>query len=297
MEFSAIIPTYKREVELPKCLNSIVEQQELPAEVVLIDDDQISENNLSKYRQLLNKSGVGLNYHKKDHSKETKGSSASRNIGISLAKSEIVFILDDDLILEPDFFKNIMDVWRDKKQENLLGVGGIITNNRKKSPMEKFYNRIFGLTAEFKWDINNACFQSWDDDITNQEKGFYVHGGVCSYDKNKAEELGFTVFSGGREALEDVDFCLRAKNRNYFFIIEPKAKVFHDHQSAGKEDKFLSAQKESRNRKMIFKKNCPQSLGNRIHFIWSNTGWILRQFLSGNFKKGLGLTRGFFKNL
>ncbi len=295
MKFSVVIPTYKREEELAKCLNSIVKQKKLPEEVVLIDDDELSGYFLDKHKKSFENANIDLRCYKKNQQKEKRGSSTSRNIGLSLAKNDIVFIFDDDLILEEGFFQGIIKVWEENKNENLLGVGGVITNNRKKTRIEKLYNKIFGLDSEFSWDVNKACFQAWDDNIKKREKGFYVHGGVCSYDKKKAQKLGFTVFGGGREALEDVDFCLRAKKNNYFFIIEPEARVFHDHESTGKEDKFDSAQKESRNRKKIFKTNCSQSLKNKLYFTWGSIGWILRQFLSGNFKKAWGLSRGLIK--
>ena len=65
--------------------------------------------------------------------------------------------------------------------------------------------------------------------------------------------LKFSNFSGGRTALEDVDFCLRAKNKGYHFIIEPKAELYHYPSVVSRESQFLMGYKESFNRKIIFK--------------------------------------------
>jgi GT2 family glycosyltransferase len=137
------------------------------------------------------------------------------------------------------------------------------------------------------------AFQVWDDKIEKEENGFYSHGGVCSYKKELVKELdGFSVFGGGRTALEDVDFCLRAKNKGYCFIVNPEAKVIHNHQSNKQESKFLMGHKEGYNRKIIFKNNCEKGIINNIKFSWANIGWILRQFLVGNFSKGFGMIKG-----
>lgn len=230
---------------------------------------------------------------KKIIQKRNCGLAESKNIGLRLAKNNILFILDDDLVLDEDFFEKIMKVWEENKNDkNLIGVGGIIKNNRKKGRIEKFYNKIFGLESAWKWDITPVGFQVWDEGIREKEKGYYAHGGVCSYNKNLAQKLGFVTFSGGRTALEDIDFCLRAKNKGYYFIIEPEAKVFHKQSSVGREKDFLIGFKESYNRKIIFKDNCQKSFKNYLWFFWANIGWILRQLLAIHSSRFFGMIKG-----
>ncbi len=294
MNFSVVIPTYNREKDLLGCVESIVGQMVLPSEVIVIDDGALPKESIEKIGTILQNCKVNLRYYKKNHSQEPRGSSASRNIGLKIASNEILFILDDDLILDQEFFDGIMRVWQKNKDENLIGVGGIIINNRKKGGLEKIYNKIFGLTSKYSWDVNAVGFQIWDNWIQKKEKGYYAHGGVCSYNKNLAQKVVFTTFSGGRTALEDVDFCLRAKNRSYYFIIEPKARVFHKQSLVSKEKNFLIGFKEGYNRKIIFKNICKKNIKNLLCFYWANIGWTLRQFLAGHFSKGTGMIKGLF---
>jgi GT2 family glycosyltransferase len=291
MKFSVIIPTYQRQRELEVCLTSILRQDLLPAEIIIVDDDSLSEEFVKYWQKEAAVQQVNFVYYKKNQETETRGSSSSRNIGIKLAKEKIFFILDDDLNLENYFFSKIISDWN--SDEKLLGVGGVIINNRKKSIWEKRYNKFFGLNAELSWDINNNGFQSWDDGIDGRQVAFYVHGGVCAYNKDLVQALGgFTVFSGGREALEDLDFCWRAKNAGYYFFIEPLARVFHAHSQSGREDEFTAGLKESANRKKIFAKFGGQYFIDKLSFYWANIGWISRLVAKLKFKKVLGMIKG-----
>ena len=110
--------------------------------------------------------------------------------------------------------------------------------HRQKPRLERLYTKVFGMDSEYSWDINDMSFQVWDDGITKREKGYYTHGGggACSYKKVsfRRREV-FSTFSGGRTALENVDFSLHAKNQGYYSIMEPSAKVFHKKTSQSKE--------------------------------------------------------------
>jgi GT2 family glycosyltransferase len=296
MNFEVIIPTYKREQELKNCLDSIYSQNLMPKRIIIIDDDFLPPKFISKEKTKFLKKNVNFFHYVKDHSYEPRGSNESRNKGIDLAKEEIVFIFDDDVILEKDFFSEIMKVWKEKKTDNnLIGVGGVIKNNRRKSRLEKIYNIIFGLSSKYNWDVNDAGFQVWDDHIKKQEKGYYIHGGACSYKKLLVDKVGgFAIFRGGRGGGVDPDFSLRSKNKGYYFIIEPEAKVIHKKNETFRENSFLSGFKDIYNRKTFFNHNCKKSFKNYIHFYWANIGWILRKVLVGHFLSVAGMIKGLF---
>jgi len=293
MNFSVIIPTYNREKDLKECIDSILAQTLIPNEVLVIDDGSLPKDVIDGIISDCNNRGIELIYYKKNHLIERRGLAESKNIASKLVTHDLFFILDDDLILDDDFFRKILKVWSENKDSFLIGVGGIIKNNRKKSKLERFYNSIFSLNSRYSWDINEVAFQVWDEGITRQEKGYYTHGGVCSYKRSLVQEMGgFSTFGGGRTALEDVDFCLRAKNKGYYFIIEPLAKVIHKKSLQSKEKDFLIGFKESQNRKLIFDHHCQKSWGRYLQFYWANVGWILGQIVLGNFSRGFGMIKG-----
>lgn len=297
MKFSVAIPTYNREKDLSELLESILKQSVKPEEVIIIDDGNLSADFIQRQGLNFKEKGVDFIYYKKDHSKERRGLSESKNIGLKLARNEIIFILDDDLELEDSFFEEIMKIWKENENEKkLIGVGGWIKNQRNQTIFEKIFNRIFGLSSKNLWDVNDVGYQVWDTNLKSPKRCYYFHGGVASYRKNLVENLGgFETFLGGRTALEDVEFSLKAKKSGFYFIINPQAKVFHKQSEISKESDFLIGFKESQNRKIIFEKHCKKDLFHKIWFFWASFGWILRQFLAANFKKGLGMTWGFLK--
>ena len=75
----------------------------------------------------------------------------------------------------------------------------------------------------------------------------------------------FSTFRSGRTALEDVDFCLRAKKRGYYFILEPNARVIHNTSKNTREKKYIMGIKESYNRRIIFKNNCAQDFKSYVY--------------------------------
>ena len=297
LNFSAILPTYNREKELAKLLETILKQTVKPNEVIIIDDGNLPAEFVQKQKEIFEQKRIEFIYYKKDHSKERRGSAESRNIGLKLAKNEILFILDDDLELEENFFEEIIKIWEENKSnEKLIGVGGWIKNQRRQNILEKIYHKIFGLSSKIAWDVNDVGFQVWDTKIKGAIKCYYFHGGVASYRGSLVKQLGgFETFFGGRTALEDVELALKAKKTGFYFIINPKAKCIHKESKISKENDFLVGFKESQNRKIIFKRHCPQDFFHKIWFFWASFGWTLRQFLVGNFKKGLGMIFGFIK--
>jgi len=297
LKFSAIIPTYNREKDLNELIDTILKQTLKPNELIIIDDGELVKDFILKRKKEMELQRIGFVYYKKDHTKERRGLSESKNIGLNLAKNEIVFFLDDDLELKEGFFEEIIKIWERFKDDNkLIGVGGWITNLRKKTTIEKFYDKIFGISSRILWDVNDIGFQVWDTNLKEPIRGYYIHGGVSSYKREMLKELGgFETFLGGRTALEDVELCLKAKLRGLYFIINPKAEVFHKNSQISHEKSYIIGFKESQNRKIIFEKYCKQDFFHKARFFWANIGWILRQFFAGNFSKGWGMLVGFIK--
>jgi len=291
ISLSIIVTTKDREKDLIECVRSIAKQIVLPDEVIVVDDGNISGAVKDSIQSLLHNSDIKFRYFQKD----VPGLAESRNLGAQKALGEIVLYLDDDVILSENYITLLKKKWeRNKEDLKLGGIGGIIENLRSISFLEKIYNRIFLLSSFISWDITNVGFQVWDPSIKNTQKVFYLSGGISSFRKKLIEKIPFRPLSPGRTALEDVDFFMRAKNKGYYFIIQPKAKVFHKQSSVNKENDFLIGTKEGYNRKVIFKDNCEKNLKNYLWFYWANIGWILRQFLTGHFSKGFGMVKGLF---
>ena len=296
MTFSIVVPTYNRPESLIACLESVLRQSVLPQELLIVDDGFLPDDLLAAKRADFARAGIIFRYYRKDQARERRGLAESKNIALRQATGDIVFFLDDDIVIYPDFCSLVMAEWEKMSGlPELIGVGGVIANSRLPHKLEGFYNQMFCLSSSLAWDITSVGFQTWNDRLPDIAKGHYAHGGLVSLRRSAARELNFSVFGGGRTGLEDVDFSWRAKLAGFYFIIQPAARADHNQASGTREGECLSGQKETRNRREMFRRQVDQNFLNRFLFAWSLFGWILRQFFAGHFIKGWGMLRGLFK--
>ena len=122
MVFTLIICTYMRDEPLLKLLLSMKEQTLYPNEILIIDG---SLNNKTKQVLEANKF-ENLKYCLVDE--KNRGLTKQRNYGVNLVsnESEIVCFLDDDIVLTPNYFENLMRTY--DLHTDALAVGGYIIN-------------------------------------------------------------------------------------------------------------------------------------------------------------------------
>ena len=100
--FSVIVPIYKVEAYLERCINSILSQTFKNFELILVDDG--SPDTCAKLCDRLSKSDRRISViHKKNG-----GLSSARNAGIAKASGDyLIFVDSDDEIKNTDAFENI----------------------------------------------------------------------------------------------------------------------------------------------------------------------------------------------
>lgn len=119
MDLTIIVPVYNVETYLPECLDSILQQKEVPKdseyEVVCIDDGSTDS------------SGTILEQYKEKNSKirvvhqENKGLSGARNTGLAIARGEYLWFVDsDDLIHEEAVGKLLCLIKKQKYPDKIL---------------------------------------------------------------------------------------------------------------------------------------------------------------------------------
>lgn len=98
MKFSIIIVTYNRHKELFNCLESIARcNSQHPFEVIVIFNGD--RTYMEKCSQTFKKFSL--------HFIQKSTPASARNFGISKAKGEFLFFLDDDCTLPPDYFSSV----------------------------------------------------------------------------------------------------------------------------------------------------------------------------------------------
>ncbi len=162
---SVIIPVFNVQDFIEKAVRSALQQPEV-AEVVVVNDG--STDNSLKILEALQEEDVRVKIH---HHKNgiNKGRSASRNLGISNAKSDYVAFLDaDDFYLESRF-ENDKDIFKsDKDIDGVYNAIGahfyrktnklekeklkLTTVNRRIKPETLFDTLLFGTNGHFSID-------------------------------------------------------------------------------------------------------------------------------------------------
>ena len=116
LKVSIIVPVYKAEPYIRKCIDSILSQTFTNFVLLLIDVG--SPDNCGKicdeYAELDTRVHV---FHK-----ENGGVSAARNLGLDHAKGDYVCFIDSDDWIDPDMLETLIG-WEQKKQTDLLFFG------------------------------------------------------------------------------------------------------------------------------------------------------------------------------
>ncbi len=137
---SVAIPTRNRDRILMELLASLLRQTVPPKEVVVVDDsdNDDTKNLVGQMLRELSDRGIEIKYVRGGG----EGVTQARNIGIAHTTSEIHCSLDDDVVLDKDYIKEVLNVF--DHNSNALGVSGHVTNIRTAAASNAF-NKLFSL--------------------------------------------------------------------------------------------------------------------------------------------------------
>lgn len=184
---SIILPVYKAEPYLSRCIDSIISQTFINWEIILIDDGSPDESGR-----------ICDGYANKDarisviHQKNA-GASAARNAGIDLAKGEYLCFVDADDYVTPDYLSSMFE----EMEENIdLVFQGIthINNGRK---------QLLGFDTKKTYNIDQSCA------FFGEYSLFRFCGSYCKLFRRDIIEKHHLRYSNDIICAEDYDFLLR----------------------------------------------------------------------------------------
>ncbi len=254
-QFTLIVCTYMRAKPLLTLLRSIAEQSLYPNEILIID----GSTNTETEQMLVSNTFKNLQYHKVDD--DNRGLTKQRNYGINLVgqSSEIICFLDDDIVLEQDYFEHLIQTYT--TNEDALAVGGYITNEVKWQQAseaktattfhfdgwmrdEPFRYRLrgkFGLLPEtapgYMPEASHGRPISFLPPSGKIYKVELLMGGVSSFKKEIFKTLSFSTYFEGYGLYEDADFSLRVAKQGAIYV-NTKARLAHYHDASGRPNKY-----------------------------------------------------------
>ena len=212
-KFTVVVCTYKREKLLKRFLIKILNNNFKPSKIVIIDQN-IDKKSLNLSRQIFKK----YKFNQFNIVKNVKkiGLTKSKNISLNYIKTKYVVFLDDDILINKNFFENLINLIFKKKAH---GVCGVITNFKK----NKIKNFFYYLTNYGAYKDHRYYFQNYKDYL--QKKIYYkkiksLPGGITCFDTNIFNKIKFDE-KYITHNYEDVDFSIRLKKliMNYKFYI------------------------------------------------------------------------------
>jgi len=284
MKFSLVICTYMRPEPLLALLQSVQEQKLYPDEIFVIDGSLDNKTEVTiKKEQFKN-----LNYFLV--AAENRGLTKQRNFGISKTAldSEIVCFLDDDTILEPDYFYEIIKTFQTNQQ--VVGVGGVAVNEyrwKKQQHDISYNNKKYYLFEEYyyKEGLRNVVrnYLGLASNLGPGRMPAYSHGRTCGFPitgktyqvdlligmsmafrKTIFEKIKFSKFFEGYGLYEDADFSLRALKFGQN-VINTAVQLSHFHAPSGRPNTYNYGKMVVKNGWFVWRvKNPKPSINDRI---------------------------------
>lgn len=297
MQFSLIVCTYKRPDALLKLLRSVKIQEVRPDEVLIIDGSP----DLKTSEALKAETDFKLRYFQVE--KKDRGLTKQRNFGIAHVKpdSEVICFLDDDIILTPTYFKNLLETYRNKP--DAVGVGGYIVDEvswvkggseafeefaiegfKRKLGSRNVLRKRFGLLSDrppgVMPDFSNGFSIGFLPPTGKIYSVEFFMGGVASYRKDLFQEITFSQYFEGYGLYEDMDFCLRASRFGQLYV-NTAAKLYHHHEASGRPNRFSYGKMVIRNGWYVWRVKYPKP-GLKANMKWHVTAFLLTLVRLGN---------------
>jgi glycosyltransferase involved in cell wall biosynthesis len=309
-EISVLIPTKNRSLAVLECIRSVNNQSVQPAEIIIVD-----ASDGDGLEALIRNNAEGV--IRIEYVRSEAGLTHQKNIGVQKSSGDIVLVLDDDVILNEDFIKEILNIFNNPSFDGIGCVyGDMVLNNDKhdagwrgafpNSFVSALNNRIHGLfrTLFFLQKMPTTGkfrLSGWSTSPTPSKPGATVletegaPGGYTAYYKEVLSEFRFDENLKGYAAGEDADISYRI-SRKYKNIFTPKAKVIHASRTS-KANNYAYSKMKIENHHYLFKKNFPQALPNRFAFNLSVFGYFLTELELAIIHRNTQGLRGFLDGL
>ena len=225
---SIILPTYNRSELIKRCVNSVLNQTYSNWELIISDDGSKDETPAvarecakldSRIKAIINK--------------VNRGTPSNRNIGLSQSKGELVFFIEDDLILLPGCVETLVKTYNSLVSSGIkLGavvprllednpISHINADLHKKEANEKKLPFVFN-----KW--TGEVYNNYTEDFKDVQETVTGHA-CCLYNGSALRKLGGYEEKAykGTYSREETDLNFRLSKAGYKFFFQPKAVAEH----------------------------------------------------------------------
>ena len=272
MKVSVVTPNYNGEKFLKTFFDSLNNDSEYIGEVIIVDNGS-SDNSKDYINTNTFKFPVVLIENSKN-----LGFAPAVNQGISKAKYEYIFSLNNDTEVKEGSIKHMLDLI--SSNDDIFSVQAKMLQYDNKELIDDVGDEYNLLAWTKKTGENHNT-----NEYVEVKEIFSSCAGAALYRKSLVEELG--MFDDNFFAyMEDVDLALRSKINGYHNLLCPQAIVYHmGSATSGSRYNEFKVKLAARNNVWTVYKNIPIPL-KIINFIFLFLGFFIKYLFF--FKKGFG---------
>lgn len=230
---SIILPTYNRAEQIEECVRFVLAQSYSNWELIISDDGSTDSTPLIAKK--LTENDGRIRYHQ---NRFNQGLPKNKSIAISASRGDLVFIIEDDLILEPDCLEILVSTYSELKAKG-CEVGAIVPRLTT-----QFTDNVGTLRGIFRGMILCATERGGNcPGLIDKRTGFIYEDYDVDFDEVKEIEMahacllypkvvfrkigGFSDSYKGNYNLEFADFNLRVREQGYGLYFQSKAVMLH----------------------------------------------------------------------
>jgi len=269
---SIVIITMDRPLDVLTRLDALLEQTRLPEEVILVDASRNSCLVADFISPAFEREGVLFVYERAEPS-----TSAQRNLGVERASGDVVFFLDDDIFLDPEYIQEVMSVYETKAKGSVGGVRGNLKPPFRSCSLPARLYQMFFLLDEFslnrraKIKLSGYCRHSCK--VYSPTSIRICPSNCVSVWRDTFVEHLFDTTFGGYVIGEDVDLTWRLSSEKPIYQI-PTCGFRHIESDRQSRADYASAYRWFYLQRYFFEKEFGCSAWRRLFRMWANAGYL-----------------------
>ncbi len=243
MKTTIIIPNYNGIEYLEACLTSLQKCKPYDFHIIVVDNGSTDGSTELVKEKFPKVQGIYLS--------ENTGFAPAVNIGLEKTTTPYALLLNNDILVEPDFVKHMEQAI--ERHKNCFSVSAKMLQMHK----PELLDGAGDLYCALGWAFSLGKGKTAEDHYTKPTQIFSSCGGAVIYRMDILEKIGF--FDENHFAyLEDVDLGYRAKIHGFDNWYEPSAIVYHAGSAfSGSRYNDFKTRLASRNSVYLILKNMP----------------------------------------
>lgn len=227
---SAVVPTRNRADAVERTLDSLLKQNRLPAELIVVDGSESDETKAALEKFSVRTAGVCEVKHMRA---ETLGAAVQRNQGVAAATQPVIWFFDDDILFEPECVSRLWSALH--SADEVGGANAMITNQCYQSPgraSRLMFRLMSGRGSSFAGRVLGPAVNLLPEDRADLPEVVAVDwlNTTCTmYRREALPEPPFPAHFTGYSLMEDVTLSVIV-GREWNLVNARTARIYHDSQ-------------------------------------------------------------------